>query len=88
MPTAGGRRRSPTSGERGTSSSRKASVARARELLNVAAPSDDDTSDEPDDFRPPCPCCGGRMIVIEVFERWRQPRGPPDATATNREKCP
>ena len=22
---------------------------------------------EPDDFRPPCPCCGGRMIVIEVL---------------------
>ena len=40
------------------------------------------------DFRPPCPCCGGRMIVIESFERWRQPRGPPDATATNRENAP
>ena len=57
-------------------SARKASLALARELLNVAAPSDDDATDEPDDFRPPCPCCGGRMIVIEVFERWRQPRGP------------
>ena len=29
-------------------------------------------ADEPEDFRPPCPYCGGR-IVIEVFERWRQP---------------
>ncbi|HWK67667.1 MAG TPA: IS91 family transposase [Rhizobiaceae bacterium] len=66
-------------------SARKASLALARELLNVAAPSDDDTTDEPDDFRPSCPCCGGRMIVIEVFERWMQPRGPPDATAANRE---
>ncbi|RWN22722.1 IS91 family transposase, partial [Mesorhizobium sp.] len=46
-------------------SARKASLALARELLNVAAPSDDDTTDEPDNFRPPCPCCGGRMIVIE-----------------------
>ncbi|MER9282338.1 transposase, partial [Mesorhizobium sp. M0522] len=69
-------------------SARKASLARARELLSVAAPSNDDTSDEPDDFRPSCPCCGGRMIVIETFERWRQPRGPPDATATNRETAP
>jgi hypothetical protein len=69
-------------------SARKASLARARELLSVAAPPDDDTPGDPEDFRPPCPCCGGRMIVIEVFERWRQPRGPPDATATNREKCP
>jgi hypothetical protein len=69
-------------------SARKASLARARELLNVAAPSDDDITEEPDDFRPPCPCCGGRMVVIEVFERWRQPRGPPDATATSRERYP
>ncbi|TRC98284.1 hypothetical protein FJV76_13235 [Mesorhizobium sp. WSM4303] len=36
-------------------SARKASLARPRELLNVAAPSDDDTTDEPDNFRPPCP---------------------------------
>ncbi|TPL71624.1 IS91 family transposase [Mesorhizobium sp. B2-3-15] len=57
--------------------SRKGSLARARELLNVAAPSENDTSQEPPDVRPPCPCCGGRMIIIEVFERWRQPRGPP-----------
>ena len=67
---------------------RKASLARARELLDVAAPPDDDASGEPDDFRPLCPCCGGRMIVIETFERSRQPRGPPHATATNQEKCP
>lgn len=69
-------------------SARKASLALARALLNVATPPDDDTPAEPADFRPPCPCCGGRMIVIEVFKRWRQPRGPPAATATNRESCP
>jgi hypothetical protein len=69
-------------------SARKASLALARELLNVAAPSDDDTTEEPDDFRPPCPCCGGRMIVIETFERWRQPRGPPDKTTPNPENAP
>jgi len=69
-------------------SARKASLALARELLNVAVPSDDDTTDEPDDFRPPCPCCGGRMIIIETFERWRQPRGPPGARTTNRETAP
>jgi Putative transposase/Transposase zinc-binding domain len=68
-------------------SARKASLALARELLNVAAPSDDDTTEEPNDFRPPCPRCGGRMIVIEVFERWRQPRGPPDKTTPNPESC-
>ena len=70
------------------SSARKVSLARARDLLNVAAPPDDDTPGEPNDYRPPCPCCGGRMIVIETFERWRQPRGPPHATAANRENAP
>ncbi|RWO65437.1 MAG: IS91 family transposase, partial [Mesorhizobium sp.] len=37
---------------------------------------------------PAVPCCGGRMIVIEVFERWRQPRGPPASRAPNRENAP
>ncbi len=69
-------------------SARKASLALARELLNVVAPSDDDTTDEPDNFRPPCPCCGGRMIVIEVFERWRQPRGPPHGSPSTGSSTP
>ncbi len=68
--------------------SRKTSLALARTLLAAAPPATNDPSEEPDDFRPPCPCCGGRMIVIETFERWRQPRGPPDKTATNRENSP
>lgn len=71
-----------------TGSARKASLALARELLDVAAPPDPRNSDEPEGFRPPCRCCGGRMIIIETFERWRQPRGPPNATATNREGWP
>ena len=69
-------------------SARKASLALARELLNVASPPDDDIPEEPDDFRPPCPCCGGRMIVIEMFERWAQPRAPPAQDAPNRENAP
>lgn len=69
-------------------SARKASLALARELLDVAAPPDPGDSEEPNGFRLPCPCCGGRMIVIETFERWRQPRGPPHATAPNRENAP
>lgn len=60
------------------SSSRKTSLARARELLDVVPPAPDEGEpDRPIDLRPPCPCCGGRMIIIEVFERWRQPRPPP-----------
>ena len=60
------------------SSSRKANLARARTLLEVAAPPDEPMPDEPTDLRPPCPCCGGHMIIIETFERWRQPRAPPN----------
>ena len=70
------------------SSARKASLALARELLNVASPPDDDIPEEPANVRPPCPCCGGRMVVIETFERWRQPRGPPAKRAPNRENAP
>ena len=57
---------------------RAPNIARLRELLGMQpaangaasspAPSDDAV------VLPPCPCCGGRMIVIEVFERGMQPR--------------
>ncbi len=58
-------------------SSRKTSLNLARKLLAVAPPVEDDTAEEPADTRPPCPCCGGHMVVIETFERGHQPRGPP-----------
>jgi hypothetical protein len=58
-------------------STRKASLARARELLAVAPPPNDDGREEPRDVRPTCPCCGGHMIVVEIFARWSQPRAPP-----------
>jgi hypothetical protein len=66
---------------------RTANMARARRLLNAPAayvePGDPDgTGDtEPHTLSRPCPCCGGRMTIIETFERWRQPRAPPHATA-------
>ncbi len=65
------------------SATRKANIARARKLLAapepVAAPDDIDSADvtTPDDHRPPCPCCGGRMIIVETFERGSGPRDPP-----------
>jgi hypothetical protein len=59
-------------------SSRKASLARARELLAVAPPLEtDDLAETPCTLQPPCPCCGGQMIIIETFARWMQPRAPP-----------
>ncbi len=62
------------------SSGRKANLALARTLLAVTPPPDTEPLPEPDDFRPPCPCCGGHMVIIETFERWRQPRPPPAPT--------
>ncbi len=66
------------------SSVRKLDIARARELLAVAPPAAKPVeAPEPIVWRPPCPCCGGRMRIIETFERWMQPRAPPRApTAT------
>jgi hypothetical protein len=69
------------------SASCKANIARARQLMaapmaEVDPPAVHDTAD-PDpttDHRPPCPCCGGRMIIVEVFARGAAPRGPPSGT--------
>jgi hypothetical protein len=69
-------------------SSRKASLALARKLLNAAAPAQETAADDPPDRRPPCPCCGGHMIVIETFERWQQPRAPPTVLVPIRELVP
>ena len=56
---------------------RKARLERARQLLGVAPPATTDAPADPTDVRPPCPCCGGHMVVVETFERCRQPRAPP-----------
>ena len=63
------------------SAGRKANIARARELLAVPPATEPAEPVEPTDQRPPCPCCGGRMIIIETFERWSQPRAPPASPA-------
>ncbi len=62
---------------------RAANIARARELLAVPprmTEPETDAPSEPDQPRvlpQPCPCCGGRMIIIEVFERGSTPRHRP-----------
>jgi hypothetical protein len=56
---------------------RKSQLERARQLLGVAPLVVADAPTETDNVRSPCPCCGGHMVVIETFERWRQSRGPP-----------
>jgi hypothetical protein len=59
---------------------RAEALARARELLRVPAtqgePADAEAG-EPPMLPYPCPCCGGRMIVIETFERGSAPRTHP-----------
>jgi hypothetical protein len=59
------------------SGGRRANIARARELLAVRPAAEIAEPVEPPDLRPPCPCCGGRMTIIETFERWMRPRAPP-----------
>jgi len=55
-------------------------LAKMRTLLGVQTPDDagaDDTpnnTDQTDAIRQPCPCCGGAMCIIEVFEAGCQPR--------------
>jgi hypothetical protein len=68
-------------------SARKDNLAQARRLLAVPPPAGD-APDETAEVPPPCPCCGGRMIVIEVFARWRLPRAPPVHAAPVRKWVP
>ena len=61
---------------------RAANIAHARELLAVPSrPKEPETPeaaiDEPRGLPRPCPHCGGRMIVIETFERGCEPKHRP-----------
>ena len=62
---------------------RAANVARARELLAVPSrlnqPKTPEPTalDEPRVLPRPCPCCGGRMIIIGTFARGCEPRHRP-----------
>ena len=68
---------------------RAENIARARALLAVSPAAEANGADaavkaEPDGSRVlprPCPCCGGRMIVIEVFARGSMPRYAAPAAA-------
>jgi len=61
-------------------SQREHNLARARQLLNMPAPLPEPSGTENIDaadrnvLPQPCPCCGGRLIVIEVFVRGSSPR--------------
>jgi len=67
------------------SGTRADNIDRARRLLAVPKAHNDTASttcadaSEPQTLLHPCPCCGGRMIVIETFERGGSPRYRPTA---------
>ena len=58
-------------------------IAHARELLAAAKSDSQPTAAAVDPGKPACPCCGGRMIIIEVFARgatpWHRPTSPATA---------
>ena len=60
---------------------RAENIARARELLKTPAPQNQPDGaadrDDPHTLSQPCPCCGGRMIIIETFEPGCSPRTHP-----------
>jgi hypothetical protein len=63
---------------------RAENLVRARNLLGVPAPQDepdddDANADEPPASLLPCPCCGGRMFIIEIFERGSAPTTRPSS---------
>jgi len=74
----------------------KANIARARVLMAAPMPEvDPPVEHDADpaaglvaDHRPPCPCCGGRMIIVETFERCTAPRAPPPPDAGVRTAMP
>jgi len=65
------------------SADRAADIARARELLAVpTTPRQPETpetaaADETCMLPRPCPCCGGRMVIIETFARGCEPKHRP-----------
>jgi hypothetical protein len=61
------------------SGTRADNIARARESLAVSNSQAEPTGAAVDPGKPTCPCCGGRMIIIEVFERGATPRHRPTA---------
>jgi Putative transposase len=67
------------------SGGRRHNLARARELLAAPPrPPEPDVAPEPSDHRPPCPCCGGRMLIPRLSSaasshaHHRGPRAHPD----------
>ena len=74
--------------------SRVDNIAKARELLDepTSTNTTDDKNDDNDNGEhtgeaavstSQCPCCGGRMVIVETFERGARPRAPPPPQDTS-----
>jgi hypothetical protein len=62
------------------SATRADNIARARRLLDVPAAQPEAGDTNCAQTNEPCPCCGGRMIIIERFQRGASPRYRPAAS--------
>ena len=65
---------------------RAANIAQARALLALPSRSEEPETPEAAAAEPrvlpaPCPCCGGRMIIIETFARGCEPKRRPTPTS-------
>ena len=64
----------------------KAEIAKLREFLRlppaVTEPVEDAITDDQRQLPCPCPRCGGRLIIIEVFAAGTQPTCRPTPTPT------
>ena len=60
-------------------------IAHMRELLSVPMPSakagDDSSAEDQRILALPCPCCGGRLVIIDTFASWQSPRQRPQPEA-------
>ena len=66
------------------SGTRADNIAQARRFLDATVAQPDATdngaqAEDPKLLSHPCPCCGGRMIIIETFQRGTSPRYSPAA---------
>jgi hypothetical protein len=59
---------------------RVAAIANARALLGAAAPDQPTSNAKPEAYSAPCPCCGGRTIVVQRFKRGYAPHQTPPAS--------
>ena len=64
---------------------RAVNIARIRDLLGAKTPTGADAGDtaesdnnqDPKVLALPCPCCGGRLAIVDTFAPMRHPRAPP-----------